>query len=297
VPSLPHNLLVEIFRETPQLVAEVLRSIVGLEFPDGVELVDASETLIEMQSPEYRVDLVFRIRGPGSEDTLAGLIVEIQLAKKDRKRFTWPMYQHAYRARLERPVELIVVALDDAVARWCAEPVVIDPKGRLTWSPLVVGPSAVPWVVDVEQARANPELAVFSLLAHRNESGAESVGRAVLAICSDLDDDRSALYADLVLAFLNEAARAILEAEMRIENYEFQSDLAKRRFADGRREGEAAGEARGLRKSIAMVLEARGMPVSDEQRERLEACTDLDTLAHWLQRAAKVDQADDVFEG
>ena len=39
------------------------------------------------------------------------------------------------------------------------------------------------------------------------------------------------------------------------------------------------------------------MPVSDELRERLEACTDLDTLAHWLQRAAKVDQADDVFEG
>jgi hypothetical protein len=44
------------------------------------------------------------------------------------------------------------------------------------------------------------------------------------------------------------------------------------------------------------VLDARGLDVTDAQRERVLACSDLDTLARWHRRAVTVASADALFE-
>lgn len=60
-------------------------------------------------------------------------------------------------------------------------------------------------------------------------------------------------------------------------------------------EGKAQGEARGEAKGVLRVLEVRGLPVSDEVRARVTACTDLDRLNDWLDRAGTVQSAEDRF--
>ncbi|WP_268867526.1 hypothetical protein [Streptomyces blattellae] len=41
----------------------------------------------------------------------------------------------------------------------------------------------------------------------------------------------------------------------------------------------------------------RGLPVSDDVRERITGCTDLDRLNDWLDRARTVPHTDELFEG
>jgi hypothetical protein len=52
--------------------------------------------------------------------------------------------------------------------------------------------------------------------------------------------------------------------------------------------------ARGVR-SVQIVLSIRGITISDEERERIIACTDPDQIERWLQRAASIDTVDQLF--
>lgn len=48
-------------------------------------------------------------------------------------------------------------------------------------------------------------------------------------------------------------------------------------------------------KSLLLVLEARGLPISDDVRERITTCTDYRLLESWITRAVKVTHAEDLF--
>ncbi|MFI2631893.1 hypothetical protein ACH5A2_16015 [Streptomyces collinus] len=60
-------------------------------------------------------------------------------------------------------------------------------------------------------------------------------------------------------------------------------------------EGEAKGEARGEAKAILRFLEARGVAVPHEARDRIAGCTDLDLLNRWLDRTPHVKSVDELF--
>jgi hypothetical protein len=53
-------------------------------------------------------------------------------------------------------------------------------------------------------------------------------------------------------------------------------------------------EARLEGRAVLTVLDARGVPVSDDIREQILACADLDLLDTWLRRAATATSADEV---
>ena len=59
---------------------------------------------------------------------------------------------------------------------------------------------------------------------------------------------------------------------------------------------EAIGEVRGEAKSLLLVLEARGVPLTQEQRDLVMSCADVDKLDGWLKRAVAATSADDVFK-
>jgi predicted transposase/invertase (TIGR01784 family) len=69
-------------------------------------------------------------------------------------------------------------------------------------------------------------------------------------------------------------------AEMFRAQYEAQGR------AEGEAKGRAEGEAKGRAHALLTVLSSRGLAVSVNERERIVACTDLQTLDHWLARAA-----------
>jgi hypothetical protein len=155
-------------------------------------------------------------------------------------------------------------------------------------APLVLGKAAVPVVTDLELARRQPEVAVLSAMAHGERSGEKGVFEALLAALEVVDHDHAKMYADLVLAALPAAVRAHLEGFMATMTYRYQSDFARRYYAEGKVEGKA--------RAVLTFLDARGIEVPDSVREDIAGCTDLDQLDTWIRRAATADKVQDLFD-
>lgn len=56
--------------------------------------------------------------------------------------------------------------------------------------------------------------------------------------------------------------------------------------------GEARGKAEGKAEAILAVLSARGLAMSEAQRERVQGCTDIATLDRWIAHAATAGSTD-----
>src|SRR6185437_15246771 len=238
MPSTPHEVLVDLLKSRPSLAAELLTEALGLALPAYTEARIASADLTRIQPAEYRADLVVLL--VHGDVPIHVLIVEVQLGKDPRKRFTWPEYITGARATHGCPVTLLVVAPEPAVAAWCAEPIETGVPGFVLRPP-VLGRDAVPLVTDTEEAARRPELGVLSAMAHSSgDRWAEVVGAVLLAV-RGLDEAKARYYGDLVLDSLNEAARKALKTGM-IKGYEYQSDFAKKFIALGEEQGHKKGE-------------------------------------------------------
>jgi hypothetical protein len=213
---------------------------------------------------------------------------------RERPFRSWLVYLATLHARLDCPVILLVVCPDRTVATWCAAPIVFGHPG-LVLTPLVLGPDRVPEVSDSEVARLNPELAVLSAIAHGTNHDPGKVFEAMLAGLSVIHPDRADLYYDVVSTVLPKAARDLMESLMSITTRRPQSDNFRRLFDRGAAQGEARGEARAERRAVLAVLEARGLAVTDDVRERITTCTDIEQLDAWVRRAATATTVDDLF--
>jgi len=231
MPSQLYEVLLQLFRNRPLLAPELLRDAVHVELPNFSEARIESADLTDVQPAEYRADLVVPLL---DGVPVLGIIVEVQLSQDDRKRFVWPVYAATLRARLKCRVCLLVVTVDEAVARWAAKP--IDMGNGSRFVPLVLRPSGVPEVTDEGQAQSDPELAVLSAMAHGKDANTDKAVQIALVTelaIAGLDPDRSKLYFDLVRHSLSEAARRALQA-MDLRKYEYQSDFARHYIALGR---------------------------------------------------------------
>jgi hypothetical protein len=280
MPSMAHEILVDLFKNRPSLAAEILIEVLGLSLPNYTEARIASADLTEIQPAEYRADVVVILF---NNDTLVRVvIVEVQLAADPQKRLSWPAYVTVARAVHGCPAALLVVTPDPAIAGWCAEPIETGVPGFVLRPP-VLHRTAVPVVTDPGEAARRPELGVLSAMAHGETEQGATIAAAVLPALRELDDDRVRLYYDLVYNSLNKAARRTLEAMMK--GYEYQSDFAKKYVAQGRAEGLAEGRADATARDVLTVLRARGLAVSDSARERILSQKDPERLERWLEKA------------
>lgn len=205
MPSLSHEVLLLLFRNRPELAPELLQEALGVELPAYTEVRVESADLTEAVPAEYRADLVVLLV---DGKPVFAIVVEVQLARDDRKRFTWPVYAAGLRARFECQAVVLVVTPGMDVARWAAEPIVLGPGNSFT--ALVLGPDAVPVITDQARAEAEPELAVLSVMAHGKSDVERAVQIALAAVAGAKrvsDRDLSVLYSDLIDAALSEAAR------------------------------------------------------------------------------------------
>lgn len=271
-----------LFRNQPELAAQLLREALHLELPAYTEARLASSDLTEVVPTEFRADAVVLFV---DDKPVLGVIIEVQLSRVEQKLFAWPAYASVLRSRHKCPVELLVLTHDRAVAAWAAKPIRLDLRGESVLRPLVLGPDGVPVVTDPEQAKRAPELAVLSALAHGGDEPelAGKVGAAAIIAALGLDQERAALYSQLVDAALSTAARAALEALMQTQSIPIKSEFARIQRASAQAQ------------DILVVLETRGLSVTDEQRERITASTDLDQLKVWLRRAVTVALVDELF--
>jgi hypothetical protein len=79
----------------------------------------------------------------------------------------------------------------------------------------------------------------------------------------------------------------MLEALVSTTTWPVYSPFAKEHYGRGKAEGEA--------EAILLVLRARGLAVTEEQRARITACADVEQLKDWVTRAVSVESASDLF--
>lgn len=288
MPKLTHEALVHLIRAAPELVLRLLGSELASELPlHAPPRVTAAE-FTDLNFAEHRADAVLVLGDPERPSVV--LVVEVQSEIDLRKRWTWPLYVAGLRARWRCPVLLVIIAPNAAVARWCAEPIDLG-HGRCVLRPVVLGPDQIPVITDPAEALRAPELAVLSVAAHGHEPGAEHIALAALSAVRDLDSDRHLLYPDFIFALLGQVARTALEQLMRIPNYEYQSDFARKYIAMGKAEGKAEGQAQMLLKQ----LRVKGFTVAPELAARVESCGDIAQLDTWAERVLTASTLDDVF--
>lgn len=279
VPSLVHELLVELFRSRAELARELLQRV-DIDLGPG-EATLASTDLGAAVPTEYRADVVVCIRDAGG--TRAAVVVEVQLARDPDKRRSWPAYVANLRARLDCPTLLMVVTDQLAVATWAREPIELGHPG-FALTPIVIGPAEVPRITDVDLARAAPELALLSVFAHPDLE----VARATLTAAGSLDETTRTLYFDVVRSRLPAGSLAALEDQM-IDALKVHLAISDRFYergheeglvkglVQGREEGRDAGREEGRRRLVALAraMAAARLPDGNAAPE-LERLGDLD---------------------
>ena len=284
MPKLPHEALVHLVRNAPEVIFRLLQQELGVELPLNVPRRITAAEFVDLNFAEHRADAILTVGD--AERPSEAFVVEAQTDIDPRKRRSWPIYVAGPHARFGCPVTLVVIAPDPAVAAWAATPIDLG-RGRTIVRPLVIGPRQIPVITDHDEARRSPELAVLSVAAHGREPGAEHIALAALIASHDLDSERDVHYPDFVFALLGEVARKALEQLMQARNYEYQSDFARKYFYEGKAEGEA--------KLLLRFLRRKGFVVDAATEARVTGCKDTEQLNTWADRILTATSLDEVF--
>ncbi|XVQ83779.1 hypothetical protein ACQP2K_33835 [Microbispora siamensis] len=281
MPGIDHEMPLELIRNRPETALELLHCVQRVDIPPHatarLETVDCTQAPIE-----FRADSVVVLRDE-TGSALMAVIVEVQLARDSGKRFSWPVYVTTLRSQHKCDTALLVICPDRSMARWCERTIRLGPNGAVT--PLAIDPSRMPLITDPDQARASPELAVLSAVAHPEEADDEPVLEAMLAGLATLDQDRARVYLSYVISSLRAVTvKRLEEMVTTIQDFDY---LGEKYFSHWLAKGEID--------AIFNVLDVRGLEVSDDTRERISRCNDLNQLKDWVRKAVTVTSVDELF--
>ena len=237
---------------------------------------------------ERRSDTVLRVEfGSGSRDEDHILIVESQTGEDETRRTSWPYYVAYLQTKYKLPVVLLVVCSKIATARWARETITTGLPGLIcqATTPIVLGPDNVPAVTSVEDAAADVHFAVFSALTHSRGPNVRAI-LEVLAIALESADK-------VIASDLSEFTEAGLGTT---PGFEIWRALMARGTFSYVSETRAKGRAEGEANFILRALERRGIKVDDASRERIQSCTDQETLGRWFDRTFEAAAVEDLFK-
>ena len=281
MPSSWHDSVTTIFTENPRLAMEIAASLNGAPVPPGVPVRAEAPNFNDSPSTDFQADAVI-VAGP-ARDPVRAVIVEAQKRTLRDKPPQWARYAAQLWTFLRCPVDVLVICPDAKSAFWYARPVPTSLPGY-THLPIVLPPSAVPAIASPGEAAARPAMAALSVAYH----GANpAVCQAFAEGMRQLPPERASQYHEHAYNISPLAVQRILERLMTSSTWPVYSPIAKEHFGRGQREGEAD--------AILLVLEARGLEVTDADRERITGSTDLRQLKKWVRRAATAEKTGDLF--
>lgn len=284
MPSLEHGTLVEMFRDDPELATRLLGRTFHIPIPPHRSAKVTEADLGKLVPIEFEADLVIELTDEHGVCVLA-MIVEVQLGIDLNKSFSWAVYVAVLRARKRCPVCLLVVAPDQPVATWAAQPIVLGPStGQVT--PLVLGASAVPRVTDPDEARRQPALAVLSARVHGNGPNGLEVIEPAFEAMANVDRALAMKYFVLVYDALRGPMRAALEDLVMNQPHAEQINLPP--FL------EKIAQQREVELILKLVAR-NGLVLTEDERARITACTELATLDRWFDNAVTAKTAAELF--
>ncbi|MGC9477967.1 hypothetical protein ACP4I1_27915 [Streptomyces sp. WG4] len=138
-----------------------------------------------------------------------------------------------------------------------------------------------------EAARDIP-LTVLSAALHRRDPDAGAILQALASALKGLtahDENTASIFIELTEQGLGKTPAADLWRQIMAADLSFfQSETAQSLRAEGR-----AG-------ALLLLLDRRGVEVSEEERARIAGCGDMGVLDVWLTRAITASSAAEVFE-
>ncbi|KAA0929779.1 hypothetical protein [Streptomyces apricus] len=293
--SSSHEAMHRIFQEYPGLFAGVSR-VLGLDFAPPRSITAMPTDLTEARPVERRVDTLLRFDCDGSAGEESFLLaIESQGKKDPDKHASWAYYMSFLCSKYKIPVLLLVACQDRATAEWAARPVSLGPRHwpGLTLSPLVAGPQNMPRITDPDEARADLALATLSVITHAKDP---DVGEILKTLSTALQGVAEAV-ADPIIEFTaqglggNRRAVELWRNLVAVDLSFYKSWLSE----EIRDEARAEARVQNAAESILLVLETRGLDVSDEVRERVTGCDDPGLLRRWLTNAVTAPSAEAIF--
>lgn len=300
MPTAEHESPVALAKLDPDLLTWLLANVFDVKVPDYHHARTHATDVRVMVPRTYHADGMVLFCDAEDKPLLA-VVLEVQRSRDAGKRRTWKLYVAQLEAELDVGVALVVYCPDVAVSRWYQR--LLEPNGlSLHLRPFVFTPQQVPPVVDAALAREHPALAVLAAICNGANDDVDRAFPALMEALRSLGPDQAILYYDIVLAGLPVPARVRWEEFMTTTvGYQFRSELLRTMAAEnqeiGKEIGKEIGEARGEGRAVLTVLEARGVAVPDDVRDRILGCTDLGQLDRWLRRALTATTAEDVVNG
>lgn len=278
MPSLAHEALVDMFRDNPALIVDLLRAI-HIVIPQYAAIKLADAALGEIKPTTLAADLVLELCDAAGDPVLA-VVLEVQLEPVKKKRDTWPAYLTTHRARRGCDTCLLVLTPSRSVAAWAREPIRLGP-GNPEFRVLAIGPDEAPVVTDSAVAIANPMLAFLSALTHGDEADGLTILTAALDALAVVDKATSHVYLQLIKRALSAPRRHSFQEMIMVRDLHHLLPVPN--FAEKMRARVAAvhPEAGGL----LVYLHDRGFKWTHEQFLTIERCHDLEIIEHWKQRA------------
>ncbi|MBZ9639246.1 hypothetical protein [Streptomyces sp. PSKA30] len=290
--SPPHEAMHRIFQEYPGLFTGVSR-VLDLQFAPPSSVTVLPTDLTEVRPVERRVDTLLRFDSDCDDPFL--LAVEAQGKKDPDKPSSWAYYLSFLNTKYKIPVLLLVVCQDRATAEWATQPVSLSPRQwpALMLRPLVAGPHNMPVITNPDEARADLALATLSAITHAKEPVVDGILKALSTALQDVPE----AVADPIIEFTargltgNRHATQLWRNLMAVDLSFYKSWLSEEIRDEGRTEARVQTAA----EDVLLVLEARGLDVPDEVRERITGCDDPGLLRQWLTRAVTVPSAEEIF--
>ncbi len=162
MPSPPHDALIQMISERPQLAVDILRDLMGVDVPATPLIRVEDSTFNTRPSGDFEADLVL-VMGPPQSPAHA-IIVEIQ-QDKSKAPHQLARYAAALWLLLGCDVTVLVICPDRAAAAYYAQPIDSGLTGYRLQAH-VLGPDDIPAITDPHQAAAQPGLAAMAVMVH-----------------------------------------------------------------------------------------------------------------------------------
>jgi len=292
MPTSAHETPLELLRLDPALPDWVQTDLLGDDAPafDHARLYDPN-----VRPRTYQTDAVVLFCRP--DDTpIRAAVYEVQRGRDRDKLGSWKLYIGHVETEFKITASLVVFVPDGAVADWYRDQIVRDTRSGAWLRPWFFTPADVPLIVDEEVAGVQPARMLFSAMCHLDDPAVEDAYPALLAALATLEPTTKIFYHNVTVGRLPAAARARWEAFLVTTTVgkQYYDEMFNEIDARAEARGEARGEALGEARSVLLVLESRGIPVSNAIRERILASVDTAQLDRWLRRATVAATIEDV---
>lgn len=312
MPSTIHQGLSWAFADDPPLAFELMRDLFDVPVP-ALESITDRRTELDRYAPcfgdtnELRPDVALSadLAKPSRTGKFAGgmgLVIEVLRKPKQAKRWRMRVYQALMAERLRRATGVMLVTVDDRVAKWARglDALEIRPRDSL----MVLDRQNMPRITDLDFARQQPSKALLSALLHSTTDDFQ-VLQPAFAASRELPDDRRWRYGSAILAAVNKEREAQLLASVTMdERYEL-TRMERNSIAwhdghdEGLLEGKQAGLLEGKREALIAtlltLLELRSLAVDAASEQRIRSCTDPELLQRWIARAVQASAVSELF--